>query len=669
VKKLSIVLWLVASACVSGFSQTNIDAIEYFFDSDPGFGNGVSIPITPGPNQNLNFTISTSGLTVGFHTLIVRAKHQSGSWGIEDSRTIYVTTGSVLPTAVLTEMEYYIDNDPGLGNGIDIPVTGTPTVVDVIHAVSTTALTPGFHALHIRAKDADGTWGIPEIRTFYVGPGGITSQGTITQLEYFFDTEPGYGSGTPLTVTAGAQVDAASLISSASLSFGFHTFHIRAKDNDNQWGFAEARTFYVDQLSQVSALEYYIDTDPGEGSATSVSVTTGGAIDVNFAVPTNSLAGGVHTLGVRAAVSDGSWSNAATSTFSVQETQTITFGALAAATFGDAPITLAGTSSSGLALSYASSNPAVATIAGNVVTILGAGTTIITASQAGNANYSMATDIQQTLVVNKANQTISFAALPSKLIGDAPFNLSATSNSSLGVTYSSSNIAVATVSGNTVTIVGAGSTNITASQAGNGNYNAATNVTQPLVVVQPNRPPAIVAPPKDTQAGGNIVFLVDEILSDPDNNLDLTTLKIVSARGASVSISGNVITINYSSIPEYQGVDELTVTVCDFGGECQTELVAVNVGAVVEVFNGISANGDDINKFLRIRFLPTGSQVTIFNRWGDAVYENKDYDSNDPTKRFEGITSDGNELTAGTYFYTITLPGGDKQTGYLQLKR
>jgi hypothetical protein len=55
----------------------------------------------------------------------------------------------------------------------------------------------------------------------------------------------------------------------------------------------------------------------------------------------------------------------------------------------------------------------------------------------------------------------------------------------LAVTYTSSSEAVATVSGSTVTIVGAGTTTITASQAGDNNYNAATNVTQTLTVALP----------------------------------------------------------------------------------------------------------------------------------------------------------------------------------------
>ncbi len=165
-----------------------------------------------------------------------------------------------------------------------------------------------------------------------------------------------------------------------------------------------------------------------------------------------------------------------------KQAQTITFGVLTAKTFGDVPFDLSATASSGLVISYASSNPNVATISGNTVTIVGAGTTNITASQAGDAVYNAATNVSQTLLVNKAAQTITFSGLESKRIADGTFTLTATASSGLAVSYTSSNTAVATISGNTVTLVGAGTTTITASQGGSTNYEAASPVEQTLVV-------------------------------------------------------------------------------------------------------------------------------------------------------------------------------------------
>ena len=166
---------------------------------------------------------------------------------------------------------------------------------------------------------------------------------------------------------------------------------------------------------------------------------------------------------------------------SMAASQTVTFAPLAAKTFGDAPFSLTASASSGLEVTFSSSNQQVATVSGNTVTIVGAGTTTITASQAGNGTFGPAST-PQTLTVNKANQTITFDALTNRTFGDATFNLTGTSTSSQTVSFASSNQAVATISGNAVTIVGAGTTTITASQAGNTNYNAATDVPRTLTI-------------------------------------------------------------------------------------------------------------------------------------------------------------------------------------------
>ena len=86
--------------------------------------------------------------------------------------------------------------------------------------------------------------------------------------------------------------------------------------------------------------------------------------------------------------------------------------------------------------------------------------------------------------IAKGNQTLTFAPLANAQYGDATFNLTATASSGLTVAYESSNPLVATVSGNIVTIVGEGTTNITASQAGDANYNSATAVFQSLTVTK-----------------------------------------------------------------------------------------------------------------------------------------------------------------------------------------
>ena len=88
-----------------------------------------------------------------------------------------------------------------------------------------------------------------------------------------------------------------------------------------------------------------------------------------------------------------------------------------------------------------------------------------------------------TFEIGKGNQTITgLPAALSKIYGDADYTLSATATSGLTVTYTSSNTAVATITGNTVKIVGVGTSTITAQQAGNADWKAANDVTQALTV-------------------------------------------------------------------------------------------------------------------------------------------------------------------------------------------
>jgi hypothetical protein len=105
-----------------------------------------------------------------------------------------------------------------------------------------------------------------------------------------------------------------------------------------------------------------------------------------------------------------------------------------------------------------------------------------TASVAADSNYNAASSSATAFSINAASQTITFGALSAVTYGDLPFDLTATASSSLEVSYASSNTSVATVSGNTVTVVAPGTTTITASQAGNANYAAASDVPQSLTV-------------------------------------------------------------------------------------------------------------------------------------------------------------------------------------------
>ncbi|MBC8053540.1 MAG: T9SS type A sorting domain-containing protein [Sphingobacteriaceae bacterium] len=163
--------------------------------------------------------------------------------------------------------------------------------------------------------------------------------------------------------------------------------------------------------------------------------------------------------------------------------QSITFNAIAEKTIGDEDFDAAALASSGLPVSYSSSDTSVATIVNGKVHVLAAGTSVITASQGGDATYTAAASVSQTLTVIKKSQSITFTPIPSKVYGEPDFPIEANASSGLPVTFSSTNPSVATVSNGVIQINGIGSTIISASQAGNDSYSAAPGVSQYFVVV------------------------------------------------------------------------------------------------------------------------------------------------------------------------------------------
>jgi hypothetical protein len=162
--------------------------------------------------------------------------------------------------------------------------------------------------------------------------------------------------------------------------------------------------------------------------------------------------------------------------------QTIAFAPLSNVTYGVSPITIGATSSSSLAVSFASITSAVCTVAGNTVTTLAVGACSIVASQEGNVTYAAAATVTQTFNINAAQQTITFGALNNVSLGVLPFPIVATASSGLPVSLASGTSSVCTISAATVTIVGGGTCSITASQAGNAVYQAAVPVVQSFMV-------------------------------------------------------------------------------------------------------------------------------------------------------------------------------------------
>ena len=182
-------------------------------------------------------------------------------------------------------------------------------------------------------------------------------------------------------------------------------------------------------------------------------------------------------------------------------TQTITFTSTDTGTIGT-PITLMATATSTLPVTFAITAQAptsgagnVATLANDVLTLVGAGKVTITAAQAGgnsmDVTYAQTTGMQ-IITVNKQTQTIDFTPAPTGKVGDH-IDLTATATSGSEVSFAITEEvlpggseatmgAVATLMGTTLTLTGAGLVSVTASQAGNDTHEAALGVRRFIMV-------------------------------------------------------------------------------------------------------------------------------------------------------------------------------------------
>ena len=223
-------------------------------------------------------------------------------------------------------------------------------------------------------------------------------------------------------------------------------------------------------------------TGGGSGLPVTFSSQTTGVCTVSGSLVTSVTAG---TCTIAANQAGNASYNAAT-----QVTQNITINkANQTISFGSAPSVVVGgtgtvsaTASSGLSVTYTSQTTGVCTVSGSTVTGVTPGTCTIAADQAGGINYNAATQVTQNITVGKGSQTLSFGSAPRVVVGGTG-TVSATGGASgNAVTFSSTTTGVCTVSGSTVTGVTAGTCTIAADQAGNANYNAATQATQNITV-------------------------------------------------------------------------------------------------------------------------------------------------------------------------------------------
>jgi hypothetical protein len=244
--------------CLAGKGQAQqINTIEYFFDTDPGFGAGKTVNAL-GSSIDADFNFDVTGLTNGIHLLTTRIRNSDNKWSMLYQNTLFVQNGTAGATQIVAA-EYYFDTDPGFGKGKQISLA-TPSLDSTLQ-FSLDGLVTGIHTIYVRLKNNSNEWS-PVYQGNFILSAGIGNS-LITAAEYYFDTDPGFSKGTQVAINK-SSVDSVINFSVNGLQPGIHTFYLRLKNNQNNWSVINQGNFILfsgtSGLPQISMLDYFVDS-------------------------------------------------------------------------------------------------------------------------------------------------------------------------------------------------------------------------------------------------------------------------------------------------------------------------------------------------------------------------------------------------------------------------
>lgn len=305
-------------------AQSPINYVEYYVDQDPGLGNAIPVTVTAATTiTNATFTVDVASLNLGIHILASRARTASGVWSMGHYWFIFKPYIQIVPATVATisKVEYFIDKDPGIGLGTAITIaSGSNDLQNVAFTINPSTLSKGVHILGSRSMNSNGVWSMTNFWLFNNAFDNIptpTAAPNITTVEYFVDQDPGIGNATPVSVTASTDiVDINFSANIGSFGSGTHFIGTRAKDANGSWSMTNYWLFVkpftnIAPATQVNvtALEYYLDYDPGYGNAIPVTITPSiNLTDLTFNADLTGIIPGTHYIVARAKDANGNWS-------------------------------------------------------------------------------------------------------------------------------------------------------------------------------------------------------------------------------------------------------------------------------------------------------------------------------------------------------------------------
>jgi gliding motility-associated-like protein len=689
----------------------NLVKFEYFFDTDPGFDNGISAPVTPPVPSVTNQDIfaDVSSLTIGSHTIYVRAKDSGGEW-------TQVTTGIFSVTAALppTISSFTPASGPA---GTAVTVTGTnftgatgvtfggtaATLFTVVSATTITAvvgtgtsgnisvITPAGTATSSSAFTITPAAALPTISNFTPASGPAGTSVTVTGTNFTGATGVTFGgiAATSFTVVSATTITAVvgtgtsgniSVITSGGTAISDSAFTITVPNTITIFpqptftavcdgataSFTVTAAGTTNIVYQWQKFNGTVFTDVANGGG------YGGTTSIVLTITTiGAFGAGDYRCKVSGDFAPDVFSN--TATLTVNPIPIAPSAAIGASSCGPGSVTVSvsgGTNGQYRWYIAASGGTALTGEVNSSYTTptISATTTYYVAINNGLCE-STRTAATATIVVTATPTVTGISACPgSSLILKASGGLNGQYK-----WYSDlvSGTPIAGYVNDTFTTPLINSTTTYyVSVTDNGCESSRTPVIASIVTA--GCAPVIPSQRFNLPVEGKVEVDLTKLITI-NGILDISSIRVLTQpqSGALASISNGILTIDYKGKP-YVGKESIVIEACSTTGLCSQQTFNIEVAGDIIVYNALSPNGDGLNDFLKlqnIELLPDtkNNQVMIYNRWGDEVFKVDNYDNAD--RVFKGDSNNGSKLPSGTYFYKIVLNNvGKTMTGFISLK-
>jgi len=308
---------------------------------------------------------------------------------------------------------------------------------------------------------------------------------------------------------------------------------------------------------------------------------------------------------------------------------------------------------SGNAITF--STTSVCTVSGSTVSFVGVGKCVVDANQASNADYLAAPEVQQTISIGKAPQTIIFTSRPpSDATVGATYTVTATGGAS-GQPVTLGTNSVCTLSGSTVRFNKVGKCVIDANQAGDADYLAAIQVQQTIAVGKgPQTITFTSKAPSDAAVGATYAVTANGGASGQPVTFSTTSMCTVSGSKVHfIGVGTCVIEANQAGDTDYLAADQTSQS---FTVGKATSKIALRLSAAKVIFGKEKVERFSVTVAPQFAgSTPTG-RVTIRN--GGTVLCTTSLSSGKATCRLSP-----SELKAGTYRLVAAYRGSTDFNG------